>query len=215
MNLQVASNEASLFPSPRVPFSEPSAKEVRRLHRSLANGMNQARKGYKAGSKMAPTRLENGTNQARKGYKAGSKMAPTRLENGTNQARKWHEPGSKMAQTRLENGTNQARKKQEPARKILQFVRFRLEAGHAKWLEPRHDGRIDVTQMTGYQNLFSNYACNPIIQKLNLLEYNIKFKRNLIIFKMITPHRVLFSTTMSHNKSLGLKSKLAGRLASS
>ena len=80
-------------------------------------------------------------------------MLQTRLENGTNQARKWKEPGSKMAQTRLENGTNQARKKHEPgskpARKIPQFVSFRLEAEHAKWLELGHDRRIDVTQMTG------------------------------------------------------------------
>ena len=102
---------------------------------------------------MAQTRLKNGTNQARKWNEPGSKMERTRLENGTNQARARHEPGSKMAQTRLENGTNQARKKHEPdskpARQILQFVSFRLEAGHAKWLELRHDRRIDVTQMTG------------------------------------------------------------------
>ena len=107
--------------------------------------MNYARKCHEAGSKRVESVLENGTNQAR---------------NGTNQARKWHEHGSKMvrqlgskmAQTRLEKGTNQARKRHEPglkpARKILQFVSFRLEAGHAKWLEPRYDRRIDVTQMT-------------------------------------------------------------------
>ena len=91
--------------------------------------------------------------RARKGLKAGSKMARTRLENSTNQARTRHEPGSKMAQTRLENGTSQTRKKHEPgskpARKILQFVSFRLKAGHAKCLKLRHDRRIDVTQMTG------------------------------------------------------------------
>ena len=77
----------------------------------------------------------------------------SRLEKDTKQALKWHEPGSKIAQTRLESGTNQARKEHEPgskpARKILQFVSFRLEAGHANWLEPRHDRRIDLAQMTG------------------------------------------------------------------
>ena len=66
-------------------------------------------------------------------------MAQTRLGNGTNQARKKHEPGSK------------------PARKILQFVSFRLEAGHAKWLEPRHDRIKDVTQMTG------NSVCKALV----------------------------------------------------
>ena len=73
---------------------------------------------------MARSRLE-------KGRKAGSKIAQTRHENGTNQARKMHEPSSK------------------PARKILRFDSFRLEAGNAKWVEPWHDRRIDVTQMTG------------------------------------------------------------------
>ena len=67
----------------------------------------------------------------------------SRLKKDTKQALKWYEPGSKMAQTRLESGTNQAQKEHEPgskpAQKILQFVSFRLEAGHAKWLEPRHD----------------------------------------------------------------------------
>ena len=94
---------------------------------------------------MVQTRLENGN-------EPGSKMERTKLENGTIQARTRHELGSKMAQTRLENGTNQARKKHEPsskpALKIIQFVSFRLEAGHAKRLELRHDRRIDVTQMT-------------------------------------------------------------------
>ena len=115
--------------------------------------MSYARKWHEAGSKRVESRVENGTNQARKWYKPGSKMERTRLENGTNQVRTRHESGSKMAQTRLEDGTNQAREKHEPgsktARKILQFVSFRLEAGHAKWLEVRHDRRIDVTQMTG------------------------------------------------------------------
>ena len=115
--------------------------------------MNYARKWHEAGSKRVKSRVENGTNKARKWYKPGSKMERTRLENGTNQARTRREPDSKIVQTRLENGTNQARKKHElgskPARKILQFVSFRLEAGHAKWLELRHDRRIDVSQMTG------------------------------------------------------------------
>ena len=110
MNLQVASNEASLFPSPRVPFSEPSAKEVRRLHRSLANDMNQARKWHQPGSKMAQTRLEKDTKQARKWHKPGSKMAQTRLESGTNQARKWYKLGSKMVRTRHEKSRNQHEK---------------------------------------------------------------------------------------------------------
>ena len=115
--------------------------------------MNNARKCHEAGSKRVESRVESGTNQARKWYKPGSKMERTRLEIGTNQARKWHKPGSNQARTRFENGTNKARKWHEPgtkkARKILQFVNFRLEAGHAKWLELRHDRRIDVTQMTG------------------------------------------------------------------
>ena len=80
-------------------------------------------------------------------------MERTRLEIGTSQARKWHKPGSNQARTRFENGTNKARKWHETgtekARKILQFVSFMLEARHAKWLELRHDRRIDVTQMTG------------------------------------------------------------------
>ena len=95
-------------------------------------------------------------NYARKCHEAGSKRVESVLENGTNQARKWHEHGSKMirqlgskmAQTRLEKGTNQARKRHEPGLKHPMFVSFRLEAGHAKWLEPRYDRRIDVTQMT-------------------------------------------------------------------
>ena len=108
--------------------------------------MNYARKWHEAGSKRVESRVENGTNQARKWYKPGSKMERTRLENGTRLERG-------EARTRLENGTNLARKKEEPgskpARQILQFVSFRLDAGHAKWFEPRHDRRIDVTQMTG------------------------------------------------------------------
>ena len=82
---------------------------------------------------MVQTRLESGSKQARK-------MAQTRLKNGANQARKKHEPGSK------------------PARKILQFVSFRLEAGHAKWLELRHDRRINVTQMTGNSAMVVGHA---------------------------------------------------------
>ena len=126
--------------------------------------MNYARKWHEVDSKRVEGRVENSTNQARKWYKPGSEMERTRLENGTNQARKWNEPGSKMERTRLENGTNHARTRHEPgskmaqkqgskiartkhekkhepgskqARKILQFVSFRLEAGHAKWLELR------------------------------------------------------------------------------
>ena len=84
-------------------------------------------------------------NYARKWHEAGSKRVESRVKNETNQAQKWHklgsnegQPGSKMAQTGLENGTNQAREKHEPG-----------SNQHAKWLELRHDRRIDVTQMTG------------------------------------------------------------------
>ena len=97
-------------------------------------------------------------------------MTQTTIENGRNKARKWNKPGSKMAQTRLKTGTNQARKNHEPgskpARKILQFVSFRLKARHAKWLELRHDRKIDVTQMTGNSvHKAKNDQLNP---KLNI-----------------------------------------------
>ena len=111
-------------------------------------------------------------NYARKCHEAGSKRVESVLENGTNQARKWHEHGSKMirqlgskmAQTRLEKGTNQARKRHEPGLKHPMFVSFRLEAGHAKWLEPRYDRRIDVTQMT----------CNPVHKARSFLHLSEK-----------------------------------------
>ena len=122
MNLQVASNAAALFPSQRV--------------RSLGT----------LGKGNRPVASEASMNYARKWHEPGSKMVQTRIENGTNQARKWHEQGSKMARTGQEKSTNQA---QKPVRKILQFVSFRLEAGYAKWLEPRRDRRINLTQMTG------------------------------------------------------------------
>ena len=82
MNLQVDSNVAASFPSPRVPSFGTLAK----------------------GSKAAPS--EASMNYARKWHEAGSKRVESMLENGTNQARKWHKPGSRVARTRLENGTN-------------------------------------------------------------------------------------------------------------
>ena len=100
--------------------------------------------GNKAGAKEAST------NYARKWHEAGSKRVESRLESGTNQTVKWYEPGSKKERTRL-----------EPARKTLQFVSFRLEAGHAKCLEPRQDRRIDVTQMTGNS---VREACNKAVK---------------------------------------------------
>ena len=111
--------------------------------------MNYARKWHEVDSKRVEGRVENSTNQARKWYKPGSEMERTRLENGTNQARKWNKPCSNEARTRLENGTktrlenstNQARKKArtrlETSTKNPSIRQFRLEAGHAKWLELR------------------------------------------------------------------------------
>ena len=121
--------------------------------------MNYARKWHEAGSKRVESRVENDTNQDRKWQKQGSKMERTRLENGTNQARKWHKQGSKLARKNHEPGS-------KPARKILQFVSFRLKARHAKWLELRHDRKIDVTQMTGNSvHKAKNDQFNP---KLNI-----------------------------------------------